>query len=200
VVVDDGSTDQTQEALEPHLRRIRYHLQANRGIGAARNAAVAMARGDAIAFLDADDLWPDRSLEARASVLEARPDLDGVVGAVEQFVSPDIPESSRRSYHYPPEAQVARLAGAMLLRRRTLDEVGPFDTTLAVGDTLDWIARADAAGMRIGSVRDLVLRRRIHGNNTVARNLDRQSDYLRVIKASLDRRRSLERGADSRSE
>jgi glycosyltransferase involved in cell wall biosynthesis len=189
VVVDDGSTDDTEKVLEPYRDRIRYHRQANQGIGAARNRALELARGDAMAFLDADDLWPERSLELRRAVLEADPELDGVVGRVEAFISPEIPEESRGKYHSPPGARVARLAGSMLLRRRAVESVGPFDTALKVGETIDWIARADAAGLRIVPVEELVLRRRIHGSNTVIRQAREQTQYLHVLKAALDRRR-----------
>ena len=66
---------------------------------------------------------------------------------------------------------------------------GGLDPSFGVGDTLDWLARAEAGGVKIGSVEELVLRRRIHGENTTVREKDKQSDYLRVLKAVLDRRR-----------
>lgn len=196
VVVDDGSTDDTPRALEPFLDRIRYHRQENSGISGARNRCVQLAEGEAIAFLDSDDLWPKRSLEARAKALERDPDLDGVAGIVEQFLSPDIPEELQGRYHVPPEVMVARFAGSLLLRREVFQAIGGFDPALGLGDTLDWLARAEAGGIRIGSVKELVLRRRIHGQNTSTRMRDRRSDYLRVLKRALDRKRSSRQGGD----
>jgi glycosyl transferase family 2 len=60
IVVDDGSADGTGEALAALGCDLRYYWQPNRGIAAARNAGVALARGSIVAFLDSDDLWlPD---------------------------------------------------------------------------------------------------------------------------------------------
>lgn len=190
VVVDDGSTDGTPALLEAYGDRIRFHREEHRGISATRNRCIDLAEGDTIAFLDADDLWPDESLELRAGVLLRSPDLDGVVGMVEHFVSPDLPEEKKESLHVPEGAAVARFAGSMLLRRRVFDRVGSFDTSLTVGDTMDWLARAEAAGVRIDPLQEVVLRRRIHGGNTVIREKGKQSDYLKILKANLDRRRA----------
>src|SRR5271165_7143352 len=63
IVVDDGSTDDTPQQLEPYQDRIRVHKQANQGVSAARNAGVRLARAALVAFLDADDVWHPRKLE-----------------------------------------------------------------------------------------------------------------------------------------
>jgi glycosyltransferase involved in cell wall biosynthesis len=75
IVVDDGSTDDTENALAPFADRIRYVKTANGGAGRARNRGVREARFPLVAFLDSDDEWsPDRLLLGR-SVLAARPDV-----------------------------------------------------------------------------------------------------------------------------
>lgn len=61
IVVDDGSTDNTREALKKFGSKIRYTYQENRGVAAARNTGIRAAKGEFIAFLDHDDLWlPDK--------------------------------------------------------------------------------------------------------------------------------------------
>src|SRR5262245_23003010 len=57
IVVDDGSSDDTQERLGPWEGRIKYFYQPNSGPAKARNRGIKEARGDLIAFLDADDQW-----------------------------------------------------------------------------------------------------------------------------------------------
>jgi glycosyltransferase involved in cell wall biosynthesis len=65
IVVDDGSTDNTAEALKPYMDRIRYVYQANLGTSAAKNKGIQVARGKWISVLDSDDLWLPTKLEAQ---------------------------------------------------------------------------------------------------------------------------------------
>ncbi len=71
VIVDDGSTDRTEEALREYADRVRYVRQENAGGGAARNTGVENATGDWIAFLDSDDLWIDDHVERIAAAIQA---------------------------------------------------------------------------------------------------------------------------------
>lgn len=76
IVCDDGSTDDLQAALAPYRERLIVVHQENRGEGAAKNAAADRASGDYVAFLDADDVYLPRRLEALGAAAAARPDLD----------------------------------------------------------------------------------------------------------------------------
>jgi len=73
IVLDDGSTDDTQRVVRAFGGPVRYVRQDNQGVGAARNAAMALARGAALAFLDSDDVWYPFKLDAQVAVLEALP-------------------------------------------------------------------------------------------------------------------------------
>jgi glycosyltransferase involved in cell wall biosynthesis len=75
LVVDDGSTDQTEEVLAKYSRRIRYLKVKHSGVGAARNRGMREARNDLIAFLDSDDEWLPGQLELQRRILAARPEL-----------------------------------------------------------------------------------------------------------------------------
>lgn len=70
LVVDDGSTDGTHEALRRFGNRIRVVRQENAGPGAARNRGIEVARGELIAFLDSDDIWMPTKLERQVRLLE----------------------------------------------------------------------------------------------------------------------------------
>ena len=75
IVVDDGSTDSTEEALAAYGDRIRYVRIPHSGAGAARNHGMQEARNPLVAFLDSDDEWmPDKLLLQRA-LMKACPDV-----------------------------------------------------------------------------------------------------------------------------
>ena len=189
ILVNDGCRDDSvgvARSVEPAVRVIS---QVNSGISAARNAGVLAATGDWIAFLDADDLWTTDSLCARADLLSARDDLAGAAGAIEQFISPDVPDEERAAIRMPPGTMPGRLAGALLLRRELFATVGLFSLAFQVGETIDWVARAETAGHRIGFVPDIVLQRRIHRNNSVKTCERLKADYLQVLRATIMARR-----------
>ena len=75
IVVDDGSVDDTRTVSQRFEPRIRYAWQPNGGVNVARNHGIRLARGTAIAFLDADDVWLPRKLERQMAVLEVRPEV-----------------------------------------------------------------------------------------------------------------------------
>ncbi len=69
IVIDDGSTDNTQEVLEPYMDKITYMYQENAGVSAARNAGIRATTGQWIAFLDSDDKWMPEKLSIQMECL-----------------------------------------------------------------------------------------------------------------------------------
>jgi glycosyltransferase involved in cell wall biosynthesis len=189
VVVDDGSTDGSAAVVRGFGDRVRYGYQPNGGLCRALNHGLGLARGEFIAFLDADDLWTPDKLRVQMAAFEARPELDLVFGHARHFFSPEMPAESRRRYQCPEGTAPAYFKQAMLARRAAFARVGPFDTGLRLGDFIDWLARAREAGLKSLMLPDLVLRRRIHGANATIRQRDDKAEYLRVVRGALERRR-----------
>jgi glycosyltransferase involved in cell wall biosynthesis len=78
VLLDDGSTDDTRRLISErygHDPRMRYFHQPNRGVTAARNAALAEVRGDYVAFIDSDDYWQPWKLELQLACMKAHPEV-----------------------------------------------------------------------------------------------------------------------------
>jgi glycosyltransferase involved in cell wall biosynthesis len=190
VVIDDGSTDRSADIARGFTGRVECRSQANAGISAARNAGVALARGKYLAFLDADDIWTPGSLRLRLEQL--RRGAECVFGGVENFISPDLSEGERDRVGPIPPTMTGRLTGTMLIERRAFDRVGSFDSSLKIGEMFDWVGRAEQAGVATVLIDDIVLRRRVHSNNTTMRLKNEKGDYLKALKGSLMRRREAE--------
>jgi len=73
IVVDDGSTDDTEQRLQPYRDRIRYVYQENQGVSAARNTGIQHAIGEWIAFLDSDDVWYPNKLKVQIDAVRNSP-------------------------------------------------------------------------------------------------------------------------------
>jgi glycosyltransferase involved in cell wall biosynthesis len=89
IVVDDGSTDDSQAVVAEFGAQVRYIWQENRGLSAARNTGIEAANGAYISLLDADDMLEPRFLGTLVSILEAEPDFAGVYCGY-QFVGPRV--------------------------------------------------------------------------------------------------------------
>jgi glycosyltransferase involved in cell wall biosynthesis len=189
VVVDDGSEDGSARVAQGFGQAVRYEFQTNAGTGAARNLGVSLARGDMIAFLDADDVWSEEKSARQVAAFDADPSLDIVTGQLQHFHSPELGEEVKRKIYCPPGLMPASLAGA-LIRREFFERVGNFEVGRVVGEGIGWWMRAADAGARVLTLPELVIRRRLHETNQTVRNRAHLSEYARVIKAALDRRRA----------
>lgn len=193
ILVDDGSTDDTVAIAESFGAPLRVIRAEHAGIGATMNRGMSEASGEWIASIDADDRWLPSKMALQSAALDADPSLDMVFGFVRQFVSPDVPDATRFAITGEPMPGLHR--GAMLIRRAAWERVGAMETDLTLGEFISWYARAIDAGLKSRMLPEVIYERRVHGNNTVIRERDAQNDYLRVVKATLDRRRARQRAA-----
>jgi glycosyltransferase involved in cell wall biosynthesis len=189
IVVDDGSDDATLDVAQAFGDRVRSIRQARGGNGAARNAAVALAQGQYFAFLDADDRFTPDKLRLQMEALDAEPELDVVFGHVREFVSPELPEDIKAGIRRAADPQPWASPNLMLIHRKSFERVGLFATNLRVGVTVDWYARATEAKLNARVLPEIVLERRLHTQNNGIREQDARSQYIQVLRASIERRR-----------
>jgi glycosyltransferase involved in cell wall biosynthesis len=187
IVIDDGSTDPSAEIARD--RGARVIPMAHAGVARARNRALAAANGELIAWLDADDRWPEGSLARRIEHLDAHPELDYVYGSMREFSDPDRPPPD---WWQPAPADAVGFLSVFVLRREACDRAGPFDASLTIGEDLDWIARLQDAGCRGERIDAVLTEHRIHAGSTMIRNQRLTAVALRtVVWRSLARKRAV---------
>lgn len=189
LVVDDGSTDGTAAVAGAFGGPVKCISQVHGGIGSAVNRGVELARGELLASLDADDVWLPDKLSLQLEALTRRPELDLVFGLTEEFHSPDLTPAQRARLPLRSEPRPAIFRGAMLIRRASFARVGMFATNWAVGEFVEWYGRAVDAGLRSEVLDRVLVRRRLHGNNSTLMRTDAHGDYVRVVRTTLARRR-----------
>lgn len=181
IVVDDGSTDGSAEVAAAFGAPVRCLQRIQSGQGAARNHGVQAARGDLIAFLDADDLAHPERLEQQLACFAARPQLAYCDAYTRNFWSPEIAEADRnvhpREGFTHGEALKPRLIITWLVRRELFQQLGGFgDRTF--GEDSEWRDRVDDSGVLTHTLEVVLAERRLHHNNLTRRNYD---EYLKVI-------------------
>jgi glycosyltransferase involved in cell wall biosynthesis len=190
IVVDDCSTDASLDIAQRFGPPVRCISRHRGGVGASRNTGVAAGSADYIAFLDADDLWTTMALAGRLRAFADSPELGLVFGHVREFTSPDLDKEASARLVCRRGLNPAHLAGGALIHRRVFERVGPFREDLLAGEFIDWIARAREHGVHEALVGDHVLWRRLHGSNLGLARADSRTEYARLLKWALDRRRA----------
>ncbi|HWH07186.1 MAG TPA: glycosyltransferase family A protein [Candidatus Paceibacterota bacterium] len=189
ICLDDGSEDNSLDILHSFGERVRViESKENAGIGKARNKGLMEAKGDFIAFIDADDIWEKDKLEKQLTAFDQDPDLKMCFTYMQCFLSPELPEEVKRIRYCPTEPIPGHVAGTCLLKKEVVDRVGTFDETLRIGEFIDWNTRAQDAGMRSTMLQDILYRRRVHDSNTGIQERPSRTDYLKVVRNALERR------------
>ncbi len=143
LVIDDGSTDHTEQAMASYGSPVRYIRQQNSGVAAARNHGIRESRGRYIAFLDADDTWLPHKLERQLGELVTRPDyracfsaffvVDGALNLL------GISHGSRSDIGVEELLTRGNVVGSIcsvLCARSLLEITGSFDSALS--QCADW--------------------------------------------------------------
>ncbi len=150
IVIDDGSTDNTQEIRKKFDGRINTICQANQGIAQTRNQGIRQAQGSYIAFLDSDDFWTPEKLQEQVKVLDQNPRVGIVYGRM-----PIINEKGETIGMKPAGVSGKNLkellelwgdipTSTVLARKACFDQAGLFDTQLESMEDIDmWIRIAE---------------------------------------------------------
>jgi len=148
LLINDGSTDNSYEVIKPYLSdtRIIYIEQQNSGVASARNAAISVAKGQYIGFLDQDDLWHKNKLKEQVAILENDKNI-ALVHSKQDFIDSRGNKinfswiTGGTGYCFTDMFIKNRIAVLTVLIRKTiLDEVGLFNEQLSGADDYEmWL-------------------------------------------------------------
>ena len=150
IVVDDGSSDDTQERLSRY-DNMTVLTQPNRGVSAARNRGIASSKGELIAFLDSDDIWLPEKLSAQVDFFRRHPEAE-ICQTQENWIrngkrmNPGRRHAKNSGFFFQRSLGLCLVSpSAVMIRKRLFSMVGLFDETLPVCEDYDLWLRINAA-------------------------------------------------------
>lgn len=222
LVVDDGSSDGTEELVRSEYPQAQYLRQPNAGVSSARNRGIRAAQGDWIALLDSDDAWLPQKLARQVAVIAADPALS-IVHTDEIWIRRGVRVNPMKKHKKPDGAIFAQCLpfcvmspSSVLIRKQVLFDVGLFDESLPACEDYDlWLKLCsrlpvrlvdDALVVKYGGHPDQLSRRywgmdrfRVQAlENLLASGLLDQAQQRMVVETLVEKCRILAQGAKKR--
>lgn len=207
IVVDDGSRDNTMEALERFGADIIYVKKPNGGVSSARNFGLQRAKGDWIAFLDSDDEWVPDKLERQLAVIRRHPELVWVSGNFESCLC----ATGRRGLRMQEEKlarhvkdgviedvfaawadEVVTSTITMLIRRGVFETAGMFEEGVNRWEDADMWIRIGLQNRKIGFVSEGVSINHMHAEESLVQIVGDENTFCTFILQNIDRARQAE--------
>ena len=199
IVVNDGSpdTERLERAMKMQFEDIVYIKQSNAGAGEARNTAIEHARGNIIAFLDADDVWMPDFL-ASQYVFMTRNDLDmvycdavlfGMRSAYRRNFMETAPSTGEADFDAILNLRCNVIMSGTMARKQTIVDAGMFETGHVQAEDFHLWLRMAKNGARIGYQRKQLLKYRVHqqglSGDSLAR-VERSIDAFERVRRTIE--------------
>ncbi len=195
IVINDGSpdTEEFERAIEPYRERIRYLHQKNGGASSARNAGLSVAKGEFIAFLDADDVWLPDYLEAQIKFIK---DQNCDLACADARITGNSPDAGKTYMETLMEtapaigdvtflqlvsAERSLITSGVVARRDQILEVGLFDLALRNAQDFDLWLRLALHGARLAYQRRVLLEYRTRQGSLTGDAINSHRRELRVF-------------------
>lgn len=199
IVVNDGSPDSQQldRALGPYLDNLTYIRQRNLGAGVARNTAIEHARGELIAFLDADDVWLPEFLASQYVFLERNnydmvycdAQIFGMRSAYRRTFMESAPSEGDADFNSILDLRCNVITSGTMARKQAIIDAGMFETARVLAEDFHLWLRMAKSGAKIGYQRKQLLKYRVRVEGLSGDSVSRAE---RAIDAFERVRRSIE--------
>jgi glycosyltransferase involved in cell wall biosynthesis len=146
IVIDDGSTDETEERLSIYGSRLKYYQQENAGVSAARNHGLEFSRAPLVTFLDSDDLWLPAKLQIQHKYMRENPEIQ--ICQTEEIWWRNGRRVNPKKHHRKPSGDIFQRSldlclvspSAVMVKGSLLKKVGYFDEELPAAEDYDlWL-------------------------------------------------------------
>ena len=195
IVIDDGSTAETYQALQPYMDSIRYIYQQNQGVASARNKGIEMAQGELIAFLDHDDYFLPNKLALQVACFDAQPEVGIVHSGWRRVNAKGEAIKDVEPWHQVPTLNLEGwlqwmpiLFSAMIFRRNWLDKVGSLDTQYKQACDVDLVQRLVLANCQSSWIEQVTVCYREHERNDSLNTLVQAKESWAVRKSFFDKK------------
>ena len=176
IVVDDGSTDETEERLSIFGSRLKYHQQENAGVSAGRNRGLEFSTAPLVAFLDSDDLWLPAKMQVQHNYMMEHPEVH--LCQTEEIWWRNGQRVNPKNHHRKPSGDIFRRSldlclvspSAVMMRRELFEKVGYFDEDLPAAEDYDLWLRVSVAYAVPLLPDPLVIKRGGHSDQLSARS------------------------------
>lgn len=202
IVVNDGSPDtkRLEQILAPYLDRIVYRTQKNAGAAVARNTAIEAARGEYIAFLDADDLWRPEKLAVQIDFLKRTGFEMAYCDA--EFFGTELYSKATFMKQAPSRGTVTPISlisadcnvitSGTIVSRAALERCGGFDPATGRSEDFELWFRLAKNGVRIGYLRDVLIAYRVGAAGLSGDNIRRAEREIASLEIIRDKNRLTE--------
>lgn len=197
IIIDDGSADDSAKILKRWVKKdakkFKYFWQRNQGPAAARNKGLKEAKGEFIAWIDADDLWLPKRLESMLKEFNKEPEV-AFVSTDARYLYPDNKISKQTYYQInglPLEYSFKELLktnfifGSPLIKKKVIEKVGFLDENLVRSEDYDYWLRILAKNYKLAIVKEpLALYRFLIDSRSQSYILVNQAELKVLSKAS----------------
>jgi len=188
ILVDDGSTDNTRK-IAKQFPQVRYFYQENSGPAASRNKAIQAATGEWFAFIDADDLWPEKSLQLQLQQRASHPTAEIIMGFTQIICATQPNHTDQDQNAEVADPFLSLLLGSALIHKHAFEKNGLFDETLKFSEDVDWFLRARENDIHMTTHKNVTQYYRKHDQNMTRAKNSAKRYFLLALKMSIDRRR-----------